>query len=216
MPPGRRGIPRPPSRRKRTDPDPDAPSIPPVVAKSGGDLITLAGQIRECVACDRACDRRAFGTGHPRAAVMLVAERPTNDDLESTGALTAEAPALDKAFDALGVPLSWVYGSTAVRCDSTPATESQIEACSVHLLIEVEAIEPRVLVAFGPKAAYAVRCLHGRCGIVVPSDLPQGTPVRLRPGLSLIVTEPMPDGVTNKDAKRRLWRDLQQVPELIG
>jgi uracil-DNA glycosylase len=146
---------------------------------------------------------------------MLVSDRPTSDDLESTGAFTSEATALDKAFDALGIPLSWVYGATAVRCDSAPATESQIEACSVHLLVEIEAIEPHVLIAFGPKAAHAIRALDGRCGITVPDDLPQGTPVRLRPGLSAIVTEPLPDGVTNPDAKRRLWRDLQQVRELI-
>ena len=96
---------------------------------------------------------------------MLVAERPSADDLDIEGAFTAEADALDKAFDALQIPLSWVYGATSVRCGAMPATPAQIEACSVHLLIEIEASNRRVVVAFGPRAADAMRALDGRCGL---------------------------------------------------
>lgn len=217
MPPGRRTIPRAPAPRKpaRAPRDDDA-TAPPLVAKAAGELTSLALEIRACEACDRAGPRRAFGTGFPRAAVLLVKEHPTVHDLDTESAMTDEAEALDKAFDALGIPLSWVYGSTAVRCGSAPASSGQIGACAVHLLIELEAVEPSVVVAFGPRAVEAVRTLHGRCGITVPDEIPQGQPVRVRPGLSLIATEPLPEGVTKSDSKRRLWRDLQQVPALIS
>jgi uracil-DNA glycosylase family 4 len=146
---------------------------------------------------------------------MLVAERPSEADLESGNAFTDEAEALDKAFDALGIPLSWVYGTTAVHCGAESPTADAIRACARHLLVEIEAVEPRVIVAFGPRAADAVRALDGSCGLAVPDELPQGNPVRIRDGLHMIVTEPVPEGVTNKDSKRRLWRDLQQIPALL-
>jgi uracil-DNA glycosylase len=147
---------------------------------------------------------------------MLVGDRPSDDDLESEVAFSSVAEPLDKAFGALGIPLSWVYGATAVRCGSAPATTAQVDACSIHLLVEIEAVEPRVIVAFGPRAVDAVRALGGRCGLVVPDEVPQGMAVKLRPGLAMIATEPLPEGVTLKDSKRRLWRDLQQVPALVA
>lgn len=217
MPPGRRTIPRspaPPRRSSRTSSSGD--ETPTDVAKAAGELTALAARIRGCEACDRAFPRRSYGTGFPRAPVMLVSERPTEDDLDIEGSYALEADALDKAFGALGIPLAWVYGATAVRCGSGPATSAQIHACSVHLLLELEAVEPNVVVAFGPRAVEAVRALRGRCGLDVPDEIPQGTPVRMRPGLVLLATEPLPEGVTVKESKRRLWRDLQQVPTYVG
>jgi uracil-DNA glycosylase len=218
MPPGRRTIPRAPAPRKASPPprEDDTAAPQPLVAKAAGELSALVARIRACEACERAGPRRAFGTGFPRAAVFLVSEHPSTSDLETEGVMTDEAEALDKAFAALQIPLSWVYGATTVRCGSAPASTGQIEACAVHLLIEIEAVEPSVVVAFGPRAVEAVRTLDGRCGLVVPDEVPQGRAVRLRPGLALIATEPLPEGVTRKDSKRRLWRDLQLVPDLLS
>ena len=217
MPPGGRRIPRATSvRRTKREASEDEATIPPLVAKAGGDLVALAARIRTCEDCDRACPQRAYGAGHPRAPVMLVGGHPSASDVESGTAFTSEAESLEKAFEALAIPLSWVYGATAVRCGDSRASTDQIVACSQHLLVEIEAVEPKVIVAFGGEAVEAVRALDGRCGIRVPDELPQSRPIRLRPGLSLISTEPMPDGVTQKESKRRLWRDLQTVPELIG
>jgi hypothetical protein len=61
----------------------------------------------------------------------------------------------------------------------------------------------------------AVRALNGRCGIVVPDEIGRGTPVRIRSDLELVCTEALPDGVTQKEAKRRLWKDLRAVPALL-
>ncbi len=147
---------------------------------------------------------------------MLVKERPTPEDLESTNAFTSEAEALTKAFEALGIPMSWLYGATAVRCGDAPASTDELKACAMHLLIEIEAISPRVIVAFGPRAAESLVALDGRCGLSVPADLPTGEPVPIRADLVLLVTESLPEGISQKDAKRRLWRDLHALPALVG
>jgi uracil-DNA glycosylase len=133
---------------------------------------------------------------------MLLKERPSTEDLETTNAFTSEAEALTKAFEALSISVSWLYGTTAAVCPK-------------HLLEEIEALSPRVLVAFGSAAAAAVGTLDGRCGLSVPSDFEQGKPTSVRSDLWLLVTEPLPEGISQKDAKRRLWRDLRNVPGLL-
>jgi len=216
MPPGR-SIRRPPPSRPNKPKLPDETgSAAPDLVKASGELISLTSRIRGCTACDRACDDRTFGTGYPRAPIMLVKEHPSAADIESGGAFTEEADALTKAFEALGIPLSWVYGSTAVRCGDGAADDTQMRACAVHVLIELEAVLPRVVVAFGAKTVEVFRAVDGQCGIRVPDDVTSGEAVALRSDLTLVVTEPLPEGVTQKDAKRRLWRDLQVVGGLIG
>jgi uracil-DNA glycosylase family 4 len=208
MPPGPRSIPRSPATRRKKERIPEPPAVPLLVAKAAGDLVALAAAIRACEVCGVADEPFALGSGYPRAPVMLVGDRPSEADLESGVAFTDEAEALDKAFAGLGMSLSHLYGTTVIRSASG-------RPCADHLLAEIEAVEPCVLVAFGPKTVDGLRALSGRCGLVVPDDVPQSAPVLLRVGLHLIATEPLPSGVTQKDSKRRLWRDLQQVPALV-
>ncbi|MGH2758153.1 MAG: uracil-DNA glycosylase family protein [Actinomycetota bacterium] len=189
----------------------------PAVTKAAGELMAIWAEVAECESCPRcSASDRVYGTGHPRAPIMLVKESPSDEDLEMTNAFASDADALTKAFDALGIPLSWLYGTTAVRCGTEPATTDDVAACSVHLLGEIEAVGPRVIVAFGPRAADAVRALDGRCGISIPEDLPQAGSSRIRSDLVLLITESLPEGLTGKEAKRRLWRDLQALPGLLA
>jgi uracil-DNA glycosylase family 4 len=217
MPPGRR-IPRPPDTPPQRPPLPEQAdaSIAEDVAKAAGELVALAASIRACESCRRRGGPLVFGSGYPRALVMLVKDAPSAADAESGNAFTEEAEPLTKAFEALGIPIAWVYGTTAVRGGVTAPTLDELRACAAHLVTEIEAIQPRVLVAFGPRAVEAVRVLDGRCGIRVPEEVPQGEAVSVRADLVLIATEPLPDGVTGREAKRRLWRDLQAVAKLIS
>ncbi|HYZ92681.1 MAG TPA: uracil-DNA glycosylase family protein [Actinomycetota bacterium] len=216
MPPGRR-IPRSPSPKpSRPAPPASDREIDPAVEKAAGELTSGWTRIRDCTACERACPERAYGSGHPRSPIMLVKEHPSPEDLESTNAFTSDADALAKAFDALGIPVSWLYGATAVRCGPAPASADQVSACARHLLNEIEAVGPRVIVAFGGRAAEAIAALDGRCGLKVPADVVRGKPVQVRSDLVLMVTEPLPEGITHKDGKRRLWRDLRALPDLVG
>lgn len=215
MPQGRR-IPRPPSPApRRPDAPEDGDATDPLVAKAAGELIVGWAKIRSCEDCERACADRAYGTGHPRAPIMLVKERPAREDLESTNAFASDAEALTKAFDALGIPASWLFGSTAVRCGDAAANREEVRACAQHLLLEIEAVAPRVIVAFGELATQAVVALDGRCGLKIPPQVARGEAIRIRSSLTLVVTEALPGGLTNKEAKRRLWRDLRLLPDLL-
>ena len=147
---------------------------------------------------------------------MLLKDLPSPEDVESGNAFTSEAPALTKAFEALGIPLAWIYATSAVKSGVATSSPRDLGPCAAHLLTEIEAVQPRVVVAFGPEAVAALRALSGRCGIRVPEEIGQGEPGALRTDLDLIATESLPDGLTSRDAKRRLWRDLQSIPKLIA
>jgi len=219
MPPGRR-IPRAADVRKPA-PDPPATAPPPAAVRrelevAGGELSRLVGTIRACEACGRCSDERAFGSGHPLADVLLLKDVPSREDVASGAAFAKEAEPLGKAFERLGLPLVSVYGTCAVRCAGDGVTSDEIRACAPHLLVELEVLSPRVVVAFGPGAFEAVQALDGRCGISVPDEVPRGGSASIRRGLDLLVTEPLPQGVTLADAKRRLWADLQTLPSLLG
>lgn len=213
MPQGRR-IPRPSERRQPAKRVRVERTEGPI-AKAGAELAALASTVRACTACARAADARAFGTGFPRARLFLIKGSPADVDLATGNAFAGESDALTKALDALGIPLSWVYGTVAVRCGADDPSADELDACAPHLLVELEAVAPRVVVAFGEGAVTALRALDGRCGIAVPEDVQQGEPVALRTGLVLVVTEPLPEGVRVQRAKRRLWKDLQQLPRLL-
>lgn len=217
MPQGRR-IPRPPTPRP---PRPAAPDPPEggvsreLLEKAGGELTDLASRVRSCEACGRACPDRVAGTGSPRAPLLLLKEHPGEADLETGGAFAEEAEALQLAFDRLGTPFSWAYGTTAVRCGPGPASGDEVKACAPHLLVELEAVRPSVLVVFGGRAWDALRALDGCCGLAVPDEVPRGEPVGVRSGLVALLTEPLPDGVRATEAKRRLWADLRRLPGLL-
>jgi uracil-DNA glycosylase family 4 len=216
---GRR-IPRPepakPDLGRRPDPAPRLDGAEQhALDKAGAELQALARVVADCTACGRAEAARVHGSGYPRAPIMLLKDAPGEADAASGVAFAEEAPALQRAFEGLRIPFSWVYGTTAVRCGTATPGGDELKACASHLLVEIEAVAPRVVVAFGGRAMEALRVLDGRCGLRVPEEVERGEPVTLRYGLVVVLTEPLPAGVTNPEAKKRLWRDLQQVPGLL-
>lgn len=217
MPQGRR-IPRPPaskpSRPAVPDPSRGEPSRE-LLEKAGGELIDLASRVRSCEACGRACPERVQGSGSPRAPLFLLKEHPGDAGLEAGAAFAEEAEALQLAFDRLDLPFSWAYGTTAVRCGPGGASSDEVKACAPHLLVELEAVRPRVLVVFGGRAWDALHQVDGGCGLAVPDEAPKGEPVVLRADLVALLTEPLPDGVRAPEAKRRLWADLRRLPGLL-
>lgn len=144
---------------------------------------------------------------------MLLREAPTESDLKSGLAFIDEASALELAFSKLG--LGPVYGSTAVRCGTGKPSLDELKACATHLLVEIEAVSPRVVVVFGESTLGAVRYLDGRCGIVVPELIEAGEVCKLKESLVLLLTESLPEGLESTTSKRILWKHLQLLPGLI-
>jgi DNA polymerase len=132
------------------------------------DLDALAAAARRCQGCDlyREADQTVFGAGKQSAALMLVGEQP--GDQEDRAGQPFVGPAghmLDKALDAAGVEREPLYVTNAVkhfkfvraergirRIHKTPS-RTEVVACRPWLLVELDTVQPEVVVLLGATAA---------------------------------------------------------------
>jgi uracil-DNA glycosylase len=125
---------------------------------------SLAAQ--DCVACQRARSRKivVFGHGNPDSQLMLVGEAPSATD-DSTGKpFTGPAGRLlDEVLAEAGISRRDVWITNLTRCfagrerngrvENRPATVREITACRTWMSIELQLVNPSVILAIGAPTA---------------------------------------------------------------
>jgi DNA polymerase len=120
----------------------------------------------DCVACGRSTTRQivVFGNGNPHSTLMLIGEAPSSTD-DSTGKpFTGPAgKLLDEVLADHGVHRRDIWITNLVRCfagrerdgriENQPAKAGEIRACRGWLDIELQFVDPRVILAVGAPAA---------------------------------------------------------------
>jgi uracil-DNA glycosylase len=132
------------------------------------DLAELRDAACQCQGCDLYKDatQTVFGSGSPRAAMMMVGEQP--GDQEDRAGEPFVGPAgrlLDKALADAGIDRQDVYVTNAVkhfkfkpaergkrRIHQTP-TRTEVVACKPWLLAELDRVQPELIVCLGATAA---------------------------------------------------------------
>ncbi len=148
-----------------------APPLPPP------ESLPFPGNIiRLCTACDlrKGCTAPVPGLGPTPARVMLVGEAPGRAEDEWNKPFCGQAGRqLDSLLIQAGVPRETCYVTNAVRCrpvnNATPKPE-YIKACAKWLDVEIDLVNPRIIVAMGASAIYrflgqgagSVEHLHGK------------------------------------------------------
>ncbi len=128
---------------------------------------------REAASGCRACDlwkwatQTVFGEGRPSAPLMLVGEQPGDrEDLAGRPFVGPAGRVLDEALDAAGIDRARVFVSNVVkhfkwrpsgkrRLHERPNT-TEVRACRPWLDLELEIVQPRLLVCLGATAAQAI------------------------------------------------------------
>lgn len=185
---------------------------------------SLRRDAADCRACPlwRNATQTVFGEGASGARVMLVGEQP--GDQEDRAGHPFVGPAGRVLRDALrqaGIDEADVYVTNAVkhfkwrpsgkrRLHERPNL-SELAACRMWLELEIQAVQPRVIVALGASAA---RTLLGRTvrvmaerGQPLPSPFPAAVAVTVHPSSILRV----PDSAARAEAMARLVDDLRVV-----
>jgi len=134
--------------------------------------MTLEGLRKEARGC-KACPlwetgtQTVFGEGPEDAELMLVGEQPGDqEDKEGRPFVGPAGRVLDRALEEAGIDRSIVYVTNAVkhfkweprgkrRIHAKP-TWSEMMACRPWLESEIEAVQPRVLVALGATAGQSL------------------------------------------------------------
>ena len=139
------------------------PGIPgPVVtAKAGaaGPLEAVRRDLGPCTRCALSEGRKniVFGVGHPSARLMFIGEGPgEEEDRQGEPFVGRAGKLLDRMIAAIGLSREQVYIANIVKCrppGNRNPHDDEIATCFGFLVAQIEAIQPRALVALGKVAA---------------------------------------------------------------
>lgn len=197
-------------------PTPDAP--PPMT------LDELSGAVQGCRRCPlwRDATQGVCGRGPHRAGLMIVGEQPGDqEDLAGAPFVGPAGQVLDQGLAQAGLDRASAWITNAVkhfkheptgkrRLHKTP-TVPEIVACRWWLDAERAIVRPRVILALGATAAFAV------LGRKVAVNAERGRPLPLADGATAIVTAHpayilrLPDRTARAEAEARFIADLSLV-----
>lgn len=120
----------------------------------------------KCEECPLLGKPLVLSEGNPDADIMLVGEAPGAEEAKLLRPFVGQAgQLLMRMFGEVGINRRDVYITNAVLCrpdeNATP-TNAMVQACSDRLVLEVQRVRPKVLVALG---AVATRALTGELHI---------------------------------------------------
>lgn len=147
----------------------DQPSSAAEFVPSSRSLRTLRSAAAGCRGCPlwRDATQTVFGQGSPSAELMLVGEQPGDrEDVDGEPFVGPAGGVLSRGLEEAGIDRGDVYLTNAVkhfkwqpkgkrRLHQTPRA-GEVEACRPWLIAEVEAVQPRGLLALGATAAKSV------------------------------------------------------------
>jgi DNA polymerase len=204
-----------------THDDPDPAEWHDAVQRNEVSLAEVAEAAKGCRAC-RLWERgtqTVFGSGSPRARVVLVGEQPGDrEDLIGKPFVGPAGRVLDEALDAAGIDRQTAYLTNVVkhfsweergsrRIHKKPKAD-EIRACRPWLEAELAAIRPELVICLGATAAQALlgtgfRVSEDR-GRVLASPLASRVLATVHPSSILRA----PDEETHEDELRRFIADL--------
>jgi DNA polymerase len=146
------------------EPSPAAPSAPlasavPSAPDAGPLLAALREEIGDCRRC-KLCEQRkniVFGVGNPAAKLMFVGEGPgADEDAQGEPFVGRAGQKLNEMIRAIGLDRKDVYIANVVKCrppGNRDPEPDEVATCSPFLFRQIEAINPRAIVALGSPAA---------------------------------------------------------------
>ncbi|MGN7293280.1 UdgX family uracil-DNA binding protein [Rhizobium sp. SAFR-030] len=199
--------------------DPDAPPA--------GTLEALKFEARRCTLCDLHCKatQTVFGEGSEQAGVMFVGEQPGDqEDLAGRPFVGPAGRVFDQVLNEVGIDREGLYVTNAVkhfkyeprgkkRIHQKP-NQSEIQQCRWWLKQEVDLVQPKLVVAMGATAYFALTDQKDRLEDV------RGRPFGMTEGRKLFVTvHPsyllrIPDAARKAQEMDRFTREMTMVREL--
>lgn len=132
-------------------------------------LEALREEIGDCKRC-KLCQARTnivFGVGNPKAKLMFVGEGPgADEDAQGEPFVGRAGQKLNEMIRAIGLERSEVYIANVVKCrppGNRDPEPDEVATCSPFLFRQIEAIQPKVIVALGSPATKTL--LNTKSGI---------------------------------------------------
>lgn len=178
-------------------------------------LLAIRQELGDCRRCKLAGGRThlVFGVGNPKAELMFVGEGPGADEDQQGEPFVGKAgQLLTKMIEAMGYRREQVYIANVVKCrppgNRNPEPD-EIEACEPFLRRQIEAIQPKVIVALGKFAAQTL------LRSTIPITKLRGTWSSYG-GVRLMPTFHPAYLLRSPQEKKTAWADLQLVMAELG
>lgn len=181
-------------------------------------------EVRPCTKCDLCHGRiqTVFGEGDPDAELMFIGEGPGQSEDEQGRPFVGRAgEMLDKQIAAMGLRREQVYIANIVKCrppNNRAPTPVEVDACWGYLRRQIQAIQPRVIVALGGPAAKqllgtteGITSLRGRWH-VFSGLVPEGPSIPVMPTFhpAYLLRS------YTQENRKKVWSDLQKVIEKLA
>lgn len=153
-----------------------------------------------------------FGVGHPQARLMFVGEAPGEDeDRQGEPFVGRAGQLLTKIIEAIGLTREQVYIANVIKCrppgNRNPEPD-EVATCEPFLFRQIDAVQPRVVVALGKFAAQSL------LRTTEPITRLRGREFEFRGG-TLVPTFHPAYLLRNPPAKREVWEDMKKVRALL-
>ena len=178
-------------------------------------LTEVETESRDCTLCDLSQGRQkvVFGSGDPNADLMFIGEGPgAEEDRQGLPFVGRAGELLTKIIQAIGLERDQVYIANIVKCrppgNRDPKPE-EVAACRRYLELQIDLIEPKIIVLLGRVAAQTL----------LGTDLTLG---RMRDewhrvrGIETRVTYHPAALLRNASFKRPTWDDMQVVRDRLA
>ncbi len=177
-----------------------------------------AAQCRRCPLY-RNATQTVFGEGASHAAIVFVGEQPGDqEDVQGKPFVGPAGRLFDRALAEAGIAREETYVTNAVkhfkferrgkkRLHKRP-DRREVEACRWWLRVEIDLIRPKLIVALGATAAYAL------AGRAITINKVRGKPLELMGHHGLVTVHPslvlrMPDQTARRLEYRKFIADLR-------
>ena len=178
-------------------------------------LHAIREDIGDCVRCKLHAQGRTqivFGVGNPDADLMFVGEAPgADEDIQGIPFVGRAGQLLTKIIEAIGLTRDQVYIANVIKCrppGNRNPDPDEVETCEPFLFRQIDAIQPRVVVALGTFAAKALLKTQD------PISRLRGRVYDFR-GAKLIPTFHPAFLLRSPDRKRDVWEDMKKVRALL-
>ena len=179
------------------------------------ELKRIREKIGDCTRCKLHAGRTnlVFGVGNPKADLMFVGEAPGRDeDIKGEPFVGRAGQLLTKIIEAIDLDRDDVYIANVIKCrppQNRNPEPDEVETCEPFLFSQIDAIQPRVIVALG---AFAVRTLLR--DDKTPISKLRGQQYSYR-GTILIPTFHPAYLLRSPDKKKYVWEDMKQVRAIL-
>ena len=153
-----------------------------------------------------------FGVGNPRADLMFVGEAPgADEDAQGIPFVGRAGQLLTKIIEAIDLSREQVYIANILKCrppgNRNPEPD-EVETCEPFLVQQIEAVQPKIIVALGKYAAQNLLRTQ------TPISKMRGEFVRFQ-NCWLLPTFHPSYLRRNPSAKRQVWEDMKKVRDRL-